>query len=148
MHDFEEIEDAFIDALTPLRSQGLKTLDTYSGQIEVDELEELTLQFPCIYVIAGPLWIDEINRYNKYEAEAVLFVGDKNVRGSRAAARGDASSLGVYDLLELARGRLHSKKILSAWAPPLVKREQVLAYMPKESVCIYTATYWMQAVKA
>ena len=147
MHDFEEIEDAVIAALNPLLSGGLRTLATYSGELEVEELEEITFQFPCIYVIANGLTLGWANRYDKYEMGVTLIVGDRNVRGSAAAARGDASSPGVYELLLAARGKLHNKKLVPAWAPLVVIDEAPLVYAPEKSICLYTAEYRTKAVK-
>lgn len=147
MHDFEEIEDAVIAALDPLRSIGLRTLDTYSGELEVEELEEMTHQFPCVYVIANGLSLKPGNRYDKYEAGVTVIVGDRNLRGSKAAARGDASSPGVYALLLAARGELHNKKLLAAWAPLVLTDEAPLVYSPKQNICLYTAEYRTKAVK-
>ena len=80
MHEFEQIEDAAIAALTALTASGLKTLETYSGQLNAEELEEMTLQFPCIYVVASGVWLEGRNRYDTYRMELNLIVGDRNVR--------------------------------------------------------------------
>jgi len=147
MHEFEAWEDAVITALDPLKAQGLKTLEAYAGQLDVDRMEDMVIQFPCLYVLAGPLNLADRARYLDYRLQVVLIIGDHNVRGSLAAARGDASSPGVYHLLELARGQLHNKKILAKWAPLLVTSEGALVYAPESSICLYTATYETKAVK-
>lgn len=147
MHEFEQIENAIIARLDALKASGLKTLEAYSGQMEVGELEELTFQFPCIYVIAGGLRIEEVNRYDKYRVDVTLMVGDRNVRGGVAAARGDVSSPGVYEMLKEARGLIHNKKLLEGWTRPLVTHEGPLVYAPERSICLYTAEYGLRAVK-
>ena len=147
MHEFEQIEDAFILQLETLKTMGLETLSTYSGQMNIEDMEELTIQFPCIYVVAAGLRIDGVNQYNKYYAEVTLIVGDRHIRGSAAAARGDATSPGVYELLASARGLLHRKKLLAGWAWPVVVNEAPLIFVPEKNICIYTAEYRMQAVK-
>jgi phage gp37-like protein len=141
MHEFGELEDAIITALTPMLSSGLRTLDAYSGQLDVEEVEEVTLQFPCIYVIASGLRLTEGNRYDAYDMGATLIVGDRNLRGSKAAARGDSASPGVYQLLKEARDRLHHIKVLSAWAPLVLERETPIAYAAKLNLCLYQAEY-------
>ena len=147
MHEFEQIEDAFITRLEALKSIGLETLETYSGQMNMEDMDDLTIQFPCLYVIAGGLQLDGVNRYDKYSAAITLFVGDSHPRGSAAAARGDALSPGVYELLKDARGLLHNKKLLAGWTPPQVTSEAPLIYAPENNICIYTAEYRMRAVK-
>jgi phage gp37-like protein len=147
MHEFEQLENAVIAGLEPLKDAGLKTLETYSGQLDVDDIEAVTFQFPCIYVVAGSLALADANRYDKYRAELSLIIGDRNVRGSAAAARGDASSPGVYALLEAARAKLHRQKILNGWTPLYLISEDSLVYAPEASICLYTATYEMRTVK-
>jgi len=147
MHEFEQLEDAVIAALKPLAEVGLKTLETYSGQLDVDDIETVTFQFPCIYAIVPGLSLINVNRYDKYHMELTLIIGDRNVRGSAAAARGDASSPGVYSLLKAVRSMLHKKKILSDWTPLTLKSEDSLVYAPKANICLYTAAYEMRTVK-
>lgn len=147
MHEFEQLEDAALDALTPLRSRGLRTLEPYAGDLEVEELEEITLRFPCIYVIASGLGVGWDNRLDKYSMDLTLMVGDRHVRGAAAAARGDAASPGVYELLAGARDLLHNQKILEGWTPAQVQHEGPLVYAPKKFICIYIATYRLRAVK-
>ena len=146
MHEFEQIEDAFVAQLEELRSAGLNTLEIYSGQMNLDEIDDLTIQFPCIYVVSGALGVETINRWDKYKAEITLIVGDSNIRGSLAAARGDASSPGVYDLLKAARSLLHKQKLLGGWTPPQILRETPLIYAPEKNICIYTAEYSLRSV--
>ena len=147
MHEFEQIEDAFIERLETLKAIGLETLETYSGQMNIEDMDDLTIQFPCIYVIAGGLQLEGVNRYDKYSAAITMLVGDSHIRGSVAAARGDASSPGVYELLKTARGLLHNKKLIPGWTPPQVTSEAPLIYAPEKNICIYTAEYSMRAVK-
>ena len=147
MHEFEQVENAVIAALEPLLSSGLKTLETYSGQMDVDDIETVTFRFPCVYIVVPGLSLIDANRYDKYHMELTLIVGDRNVRGNIAAARGDASSPGVYALLEATRGRMHRQKIMDGWTPLTLKSENSLVYAPKASICIYTADYMLRTVK-
>ncbi len=147
MHEFEQIEDALILRLEALKSIGLETLETYSGQMNMEDVEDLTIQFPCLYVITGLLQLEGVNRCDKYSATITLLVGDSHIRGSAAAARGDASSPGVYELLFEARCLLHNRKLLAGWTPPRATSEAPLIYAPEKNICIYTAEYRMCAVK-
>jgi len=147
MHEFEAIEDAVITLLQPLKNIGLKTLETYSGQMNVEDMTYLITLFPCIYVIATGLRLEDANQYDKYYAGVNLIIGDRNIRGNVAAARGDGSSPGVYELLEQSRALLHRKKIITGWSWLTVTDESPLIYAPEKNICIYTATYKMQAAK-
>jgi phage gp37-like protein len=147
MHEFEQAEDAVIAKLLDLKSLGLRVLKPYSGQLDVKTLNEITLQFPFIYVAAPSLQTDSVNRYDDYKLEVLLIVGDKNVRSATAPTRGDSTSPGVYALLEWARTRLLRKVVLTGWTPLALHTEQPLIYAPQDGICIYTAVYSAQTVK-
>ena len=146
-HEFELMEDAVIAALNPLISTGLKTLEPYADQLTVEEMEEMTLQFPCIYVVASGLKLDVINRYGSYDMGLTLIVGDRNLRGAEDATRGDVSSPGVFELLRAARELLHNKKVLPGWRSFYMVDEAPLVYAPKSKICVYIATYQTKTVK-
>lgn len=148
MHEFEAWENAVIAKLeTPLKAEGLKNIEAYAGQLEVEEIEDMIVLFPCIYVLVSPLELKDRARYLDYRLHITLIVGDRNVRGSVAAAHGDASSPGIYRLLKLARENLHTIKILKGWTPPIVTGEELLVYAPKNNICLYAAAYETRAVK-
>lgn len=147
MHIFEALEDAVITALEPLKEQGLRTLEAYSGQVETDSLEQVTLRFPCIYVIAERLMNKTKNQLDGSDVSLQLIVGDRNVRNLSAAARGDNASPGVYSLLESARGLLHRVRMVRGWTPLFLSEERPLVYAPQSNLCLYAAIYNMRALK-
>lgn len=143
MHDFQLIEDKTIEALQPLKAEGLKTLAAYAGELDVDQegLVDRTYAFPCVYVAAGGLSSVTENRTDTIETSVVLVIGDKNQRGAESAARGDSASPGVYRLLERIKELLHRKKVIQGWLPLILQREYPLLYNPAEGVCLYMAVY-------
>ena len=141
MHEFEIWEDAILSALETLKDSGLKTLEPYAEQLNVEELADLTIRFPAIYVVVGGLRITERNRVDRKDLAVTLLVCDRNVRGSMAATRGDVSSPGVFELLRLARECLHRKKLAAGWPHLSCTGEDVLAFWPKIGLCIYGANY-------
>ena len=145
MHEFESIETSVITKLEAI--EGLKTISSYSGQLNVDEIERITFQFPCIYVVANTLKQTDFNRVSKYEIDFSLIVGDRNVRGSKASARGDTSSPGVYGLLENIRELIHNKKMMAGWSPAKLIDEHPIIYLPEYHICVYSATYKMSNIK-
>jgi phage gp37-like protein len=147
MHEFEQLEDAVITALEPLKTQGLRMLEAYAGQVEVDDLEEMITLFPCIYVMITGLSSKANNKSDVVEMGVSLIVGDRNLRGSGAAARGDATSPGIYDLLSAARDALHRKHLLTGWPPLMLASEAPIIYAPKQSICLYEAVYEMKTIR-
>jgi len=141
MHEFETLTDAVLTALLPLKAEGLKTLDMYAGQLDVDSIDEITLQYPCIYVVADDLDVTSKNNSDEMITGVTLIIGDRNVKGSAAAAKGDTASPGVFSLLEKARGKLHRQVMITGWTQLLLKREGVLVYSPKDKICLYAARY-------
>lgn len=141
MHEFQEIEDGALAALAVLDAEGLKTRDVYAGQLNAADLEEMIIQFPCVFVIADDLSHRTVNRYGDYDLTLTVITGDRNLRGSGAVTRGDASSPGIYKLLELARVALKDKKIAAGWAPLEFRGDGCLVYAPEESVCLYVSRY-------
>jgi phage gp37-like protein len=147
MHEFELWEDAVIAALEPLKANGLRTLEPYADQLDAEEIEEATLRFPAIYVVVGDLRIQPRNRYDEKILSVTLVVGDRNVRGSALATRGDAASPGVYNLLTLAREALHRKSLVALWPPLSCSGESVVAFAPARGICIYSASYETKTVR-
>lgn len=146
MHEFEQIEDAVLTALEPLKSSGVQTIEPYSGQLDVEELEEITIRFPCIYVIAGPLKSTVKNKLDESVVSLTLIAGDRNLRGSAAVTRGDTTSPGVYQILKESRVAIHRQRMITGWTPLFLKSEDVLAYAPASGICIYAAAYEMRAL--
>jgi len=150
VHEFEELEQAALTALQPLASEGVKTLEVYAGQAEADDIEELarmTAAFPCIYVVATGLVLEAKNRFDEEDVGLMLIVGDRNMRSTDAARRGDSKSPGVYELLAGARDLLHRKKIASGWGIAILENTSVLFISSKKRICLYAAHYRFRAVK-
>lgn len=141
MHEFQEIEDGALAALAVLNDEGLKTLDVYAGQLNVADLSEMIIQFPCVFVIADDLSHQTVNRYGDYNVSLTVITGDRNLRGAEALTRGDAASPGIYRLLEVSRSVLKDKGIAKGWVPLEFKGDGCLVYAPEESVCLYVSRY-------
>ena len=149
MHEFEELEQAVLSALAPLADAGVKTLELYAGQAEADDIEELarmTYLFPCVYVMATGLTVTHKDCYDEEAIGAMLIVGDRNLRGTEAARQGDASSVGVYEILELSEGLLHKKPVHRAGTLRL-RSASPLYLAPKRGLCFYAARYVFDTLK-
>jgi len=149
MHEFEELEQVVLATLEPLRDQGVKTLELYAGQTEAEDIEELarmTLLFPCVYVVATGLALTRKDRYDEEDIGIMLLVGDRNLRGTEASRRGDSTSMGVYEILELTEELLHRKKIHSSGVM-LLRSAAPLYLAPKKGLCFYAARYEFKTIK-
>ena len=146
MHEFEELENAALAALMPLQaSTGVRTIEAYAGQLEVDDLSRITIRFPCIYVMADGLINTRSNNIDDCRLSLILLVGDKNYRSNKSSARGDTTAPGVYAILKAARDALHRRKMFAAWSPICLISEEPQVYEPKKGMCLYTAKYELQA---
>ena len=143
MHEFKELEDAVLLALVPLIDMGVKTLESYSGQLEVDDITRITVNFPCVYVIAGGLTNRKTGGSDEVKLDLILLVGDRNNRGGEYVVRGDTTSPGVYSILETIRGLLHRAKLFDKWPPAYLTAEEPLVYAPGSGLCFYIAKYEM-----
>jgi len=145
MHEFQQLENAAITALESMTSVDIRTIEAYAGQLEVGDLTRITARFPCIYVIADGMRVIRKNSIDECTMSLMLLIGDKNYRSNAASARGDATSSGIYDILEAVRGVLHRKKMLTGWSPAYLIKEDPEIYEPRKGLCLYNATYELQA---
>ena len=134
------IEDAVEAALGPI-APDLRTLGIYSGQFEVESIDDLTVQFPCIYILTTGFQIEVENRENFTDVGFDLFIGDRNLRGAEAAIRGSGTSAGVYSIMQSAFDLLHNKILYSGFAVAQMTRAFPFAYRPKDGLCIWIQTY-------
>jgi phage gp37-like protein len=125
------IEDGIIAALTPLKAVGneagyLKTLDTYSGQLDGEQLrralDDLTPMMPAMLVAYGDGKDVEDPATVPFQGAARLFRHDctftviclsDNARSEKARRRGAVGGVGVYRMIEDARARLGGLKLIA-----------------------------------
>lgn len=143
MHEFQILEDAVISALEPLKtSLGLRTIEADPEQVLGREnLSQYAPRFPAVFVGADQMTLSLRNRYDEARVKVSLVVGDRNVRGTARAARGDSQGPGAYGVLEAVRGLLHRKKISPGWGELYLKQEIKIALDPKSGVCLFGANY-------
>ena len=141
MHEFEQIENAVLTALTPMLADGLKTLEFYAGQFDINDMERITLRYPCIYISSNEIEVESQNRNDIILSGFTLFIGDKNTRSA------DDTKGGIHALLERSRTLIHRQKILTGWAPAMLKREAAVVYYPTKRMCIYAAEYKIKKMR-
>lgn len=148
MHEFQAIEDAVIEALEPLKLEGVRTIEAYGGQLDSAEINAMADQmdlFPSVYCMAGGLESAQVNLADEIGSTVVLVIADRNQRGADYAVRGDSASPGVYKLLERIKALLNRQSVIPGWKPLVREREYPVIYKPSEGLCVYMAVY--RAVK-
>ena len=143
-HPFELMEDAVTAALAPLTGEGVREIDTYVGQYDVKNFNELLPRFPSIYVSAGYFNVPDTDPAGRRQMGITLLVGDQNRRSMQGSVRGDSASPGVYHMLARCQDLLHGNKLISGWRSFRVASERPLIYLPKKKICIFNALYTTQ----
>lgn len=141
-YDISAIETATLALLQPLRTAGtVRTLESYGGQLEVDDIEQITLLFPAVYVVWSGVQVRAYGSADGLTCGLSAIVCDRNLRGAASARTGDSASLGVYALLGRIRAILHGATIDRQFYQAQLVREAPLAYDPKQGLAIYEALY-------
>ncbi len=144
LYEIESLEDAFLNVLAPLRASGaVRTLESYGGQLEEDEIAKVTARFPAAYVIWGGSEVLHLNKVDEIHVRVSIFAADKNLRGEAAARRGASESSGAYALLSGVRNLLHRTKVRPEFTPALLVSERPLIFDSR--IVVYEAVYEMKA---
>jgi len=111
-YDIEQIEDAVIAALAPLKDAiGVREIKSYQGELEEADLRKTVKNFPAIYVIYGG---SEYTAHGARKIESpglTLFVADRTLRGEEEARRGGANNPGTYRMLRECRRLLCGRNL-------------------------------------
>lgn len=145
-YDISAIEAATLAALLPLKTAGtIRVLESYGGQLEVDDVGKITLLFPAVYVVWAGVDVRGYGQADGLSCGISTIVCDRNLRGPHAARSGDpapgGNSPGVYSLLGDIRAILHGATISREFYQAQLVREAPLAYDPKQSLAVYEALY-------
>lgn len=143
MYTIEQIEDAIINALDPLKAGlGVRVIKSYQGELESeDEVEKLVRLFPAIYVVYGGSTYEEHGPRKVERMRYVLFFCDRSLRHEEEARRGGTQNPGTYAMMDAARDELYGK-MLSLDIFPLHLTRQDAVWFGK-GMSIYGAEYEM-----
>ena len=139
MDCFATLEDAVKTKLTAI--SGIKTLGIYAGQLETGQLDDITIQFPCVYIITTVFDLEYENQMDFVDITMQLIIGDRNLRGFYDAQRGDSLSAGVYPLMQDCYDALHSQKLDGDFNVIRLSSARPLVYRPVDGLCIWAQTY-------
>jgi len=140
MDIIKHVEDGIMVALAPL-SPEVRTMELYAGQLETGELNDITIQFPCIYVFTQDIKVDYENLLAFADLNIGVLIGDRNLRGPHAAQRGDGSSGGVYMLMQTVREALNDVQVFDDALAAYMTGARPLVYRPRDGLCIWMQTY-------
>ena len=144
-HEFEVIEDAVLSALEPIKDLGVRTIDVYSGELDVPSAEivaQITGRLPSVIVAVNGLEVEQRNRLDMLEADITMLVAARHLRGPNQAARGTVGSgPGMYDLLSAIRERLNAQQIVEGWSALNWTGDWRFLVAPKAALCLYTTGY-------
>jgi len=140
MYTVEQIEDALIAALATLKgSLGVRTIKSYQGELEEDDIKKLIALFPAIYVVYGG------SEYKEHGARKVefmryhFFTCDKNLRAEEEARRGGANNPGTYAMLDAIRDKLYGQQLSLEIYPLRLVRQAAVWF--GSGISVYGAEY-------
>jgi len=142
-YEIEEIEDAIITALAPLKaadSLGVRTVKSYQGELDSEEdLARAARLVPSIFVVYGGSRYEDHGSRKIETMSFILFVCDKNLRTEEEARRGGSGNPGTYAMLEGIRDLLYEKRLSLDIAPIKLIREEPVWF--GKGISIYSAEY-------
>ncbi len=120
MYTIEQIEDAIIAALAPLKvSLGIREIKSYQGELEEADLKKMAGNFPAIYVVYGSSGYVAHGARKQEKMGFELFVCDKTLRVEAEARRGGAKNPGTYRMLRECRSLITGKNLGLAELTPI-----------------------------
>jgi phage gp37-like protein len=144
-HEFEVIEDAVLSALEPLKDLGVRTVEFYTGELDVPSAEivaRIMGRQPSIFVIVNGMDVEPANQYDLAIVDITLLIAARHLRGPNRAARGDAGPGPLlYDLLTAVRQTLNGKQIVDGWSALAWTGDYRFLTAPQTSLCLYTSDY-------
>lgn len=141
MYTIEQIEDAVIAALTPLKANlGVRTIKSYQAELDSEEdIARASRLFPAVIVVYGG---SEYTSHGSRKVEKMrysLFCCDKNLRAEDETRRGGAGNPGVYAMLNAVRDQLCGKQLGLEISPLELIREN--ADYLGQGLSVYSAEY-------
>ncbi|SDO04176.1 Mu-like prophage protein gp37 [Desulfonauticus submarinus] len=141
MVDFSVLEEKIIQSLSELKNEGIRTCESYSGQLE-GKIPEVTKRFPAVYVMCDGAKYTQRNQLTESEVSFLILCADRSLR-----AKSKEALAGVSSLVRRVRELLHGKRILGdPFTPLFVQEEKVLVFEPELGVAVFSARYFSKAM--
>ncbi len=141
MYTIEQIENAFITALNPLKAGlGVRTINSYQGELDSEEeIARAVRLFPAIIVVYGGSDYVEHGARKIEKMSYLMFVCDKSLRAESTARRGGLGNSGTYAILNGMRDLLYDKRLSLDIFPCSLVREDAVWF--SKGISIYSAEY-------
>ena len=141
MYTIQQIEDAIISALTPLKtSLNIRVIKSYQSELENEnDLNRMISLFPAIYIVYGGSDYDEHGARKIERMTYHIIVCDRSLRSADEARHGGTENPGVYAMLNEIRDILFGE-MLSLEIFPLNLVRQMPVWFGK-GISIYSAEY-------
>lgn len=153
MYTIEQIEDALITKLAPLKTgflpvgeddpavwRTVREIRTYQGELDDEEsLARAARLFPTILVMYGGSDYEEHGPRKIEKAVFCLFVCDRSLRSEAEGRRGGTENPGAYALLNGIRDLLYDSRLSKDIFPLTLLRERPVWF--GRGVSIYSAEY-------
>lgn len=132
--NYTNIEQYILTELDPLKTtHGVKTLEIYSGQLE-NEFSEIISLFPAVYVVCSNADFEPKNMMDITNATIEIMCCDRDIRLTGEARQGaHGLVLGVRELLN--RNNLSKTGVL------FIKRERLIFWHPINRIAVMGANY-------
>jgi phage gp37-like protein len=153
MYTIEQIEDAIIAALAPLKVgytpvgesdpavwRTCRTIKTYQGELDdEDAIARVIRLLPAVLTVYGGSGYAAHGARKIEKPTFTLFVCDKSLRSEAEARRGGAGNPGAYALLNGVRDLLYGEQLSLEIAPLELLRERPIWF--GQGISIYSADY-------
>ena len=145
---YAALEDAALAALEALKTgNGVRTLDAYGGEFSPDSFGEIAIRYPAVYVCIEDLQSEAANNLDRRDIIVAVYAASKNLRGEKAARRGDIQTAGGYELIEAARVRLN-RLVITGAGRLVLRRERLIGYSKALGLCVIKAEYHLKLQQA
>lgn len=122
-----EIEDAILVALEPLRqSHQVRLLAPYGGELEPDQVRRVLAQTPALLLAYDGAEVVEHGSRSMQSMQWAVIVAERHAADLVAARRGDASTPGVYALLDAVVDILEGRQLLPGLLPATALGDRAL----------------------
>jgi len=139
-YSIEQIEDAIISALEPLKANlGVRTIKSYQGELETEKDIAMIRIYPAIFVVYGGSEYMEHGSRKIEKMRYDLFFCDISLRSETEARRGSAQNPGTYAMMQATRDILYGESLFLEIFPFHLIRQEPVWF--GKGISIYAAEY-------